>query len=796
MTAGEHRDDNTAGSMTDLRAHLEAALEHRYRVDAEVAEGGMALVFRARDLKHDRSVAIKVMKPELGGSEAPERFVREIGIASKLSHPHILPVYDSGEVDGIHYIVMPFVEDESLRDRLERGGAVRLDDAVQIVNEIASALSYAHERGLVHRDIKPENILLQSGHAIVTDFGIARIVEGDDGTRFTRTGTTLGTVAYMSPEQAAGDAEVDARTDVYALGSVLFEMLSGMPPFHGMNRQAVLAAKITGARPEFPGADTIPPTVDAVVGTSLAPDPEDRYPNPTELARALQEAVTHQAIETAAMRAKRARAARGGGVVAAVGVLGALAFWLVTRAAQPAIGRVAVLPFESERNDTTQTFVIDGMHEALILEMQQAGLEVIGRRSVMQYRDDTTPIREIASQLEVDAVLESRAFYAVDSVGLSVSLLDGVSQAGLWSADFGAPASGIVRLYRQVTRAIADEIDFALSPEATLRLASAPPVDPAAYEAYLNGKSHWNRLAPEDLSLARSYFERALQIAPDYALGHVGIAVLWSGLQQMGLVRPDEAAPRIREAVAAALASDSTIAEAHFADAGLRTWTDWDWAGGEASFLRAIALNPSYAEARVYYAHLLMHLDRPEEALEQARRAVEIEPVSPLIRSLRCVVQGLAGRSEAAAAECRQVLAEDPRQIVALDGLTVALLNLGRWDEHVDNQIVRARELGVDWAADVLERSRAANGARAALGEVADSMQARWRRGEFIPPGGIAENLAYAGRTAEALDWLERAYDAHDPMLPYLIEGSWPEAFRSSPRFAAVFDKMGLPPRR
>ena len=550
-----------------------------------------------------------------------------------------------------------------------------------------------------------------------------------------------------------------------------------------------------GESPEFSRDDAMPPTVAEVIRTALSVDRRDRQATPADLATALQTAISQRGIEAAAARRRRARLVRVLGGLAGIAIVGATAVWLTTQLASPAIGRIAVLPLQNERNDTTQAFFIAGMHDALITEMQQAGIEVIGPRSVRQYRDDDAPVREIASQLEVDAVMTGFAFYDADSVGLRLRLVDGVSEAGIWNAEFGTPASGIVRLYRQATSEFAEQIGFELSPEVARRLASAPPVDPAAYEAYMNGKGHWNRLAPEDLALAREYFERALDIAPDYALGHVGTAVLWGGLQQMGLVPPEEAGPKIRDAVAAALAADSTIAEAHFAEAGLHTWAEWDWEAGEASFLRAIEINPSYADARIYYAHLLMHLNRRDEALEQARMAVEIEPVSPLIRSLRCVVLGLAGRGEEALAECRGVLDRDPRQIVALDGMTIALKNLERRDEHVANEVVRARELGQLWLVDLFGRSYPARGFESAMGEAADTMLAMASRGKFVPPVGIAMYLAEAGRTDESLDWLERSFELRDPALPYQIDTHWPDAVRSNPRFRAVFDRMRLPPR-
>ena len=395
--------------MSDLRTRLDTALD-QYQIESQVGEGSMAVVFLAEDLKHNRRVALKVMKPDVGASLGSERFLREIDIAAKLSHPHIVPLYDSGAVDGLHYIVMPYVEGESLRDRLERDGSLELADAVRITGEIAGALDYAHARGLIHRDIKPENILFQSGHAAVTDFGIARGMDEGNESRLTETGVAIGTFAYMSPEQAAGDTDLDARTDVYALGCVLYEMLEGGTPFTGQTPQAILASKITGAASEFPDDTSVPATVVAVVRKALAAAPESRYATPADFAEDLETAITTEAIEAAAARRRSARRLRVLGAAAGVALLVVGGVWLSNLLTGPAIGRVAVLPLENDRNDPTQDFFIDGMHDALITEMGQAGIEVIGRRSVMRYRDDVTPVRDIARELNVDAVIESFAF--------------------------------------------------------------------------------------------------------------------------------------------------------------------------------------------------------------------------------------------------------------------------------------------------------------------------------------------------------------------------------------------------
>ncbi len=754
----------------------------------------MAVVFLAEDLKHHRRVALKVMKPDVGTSLGSERFLREIDIAAKLSHPHILPLYDSGEVDGLHYLVMPYVEGESLRGRLQRGGSLQLGEAVRITGQIADALEYAHGHGLIHRDIKPENILFQSGHAAVTDFGIARGMDEGRDTRLTQTGVAVGTLAYMSPEQATGETDLDARTDVYALGCVLYEMLEGNTPFAGRPSQAILASKVTGAVPEFSDDTRVPATVAAVVLKALAAAPDNRYTTVADLAKDLETAITTEAIEGAAARRRSARRLRVLGAVAGVALLGFGGLWITTFLSGPAIERVALLPFENERNDPAQDFFIDGMHDALITEMGQAGIEVIGRRSVMRYRDDMTPVRDIARELNVDAVIESFAFREGDSVGIRLRLVDGTTEASLWSGSFETVARDVIQLYRQVTSAIAREIDLKLSPEVVERLASAPPVDPAAYEAYLNGMYHWDRLTPQSLDLAERYFEQALEIDPDYALAHKGMAVLWGARQQFGLIPPAEAGPKHRAAAQRALEADSTIAEVQFILAVMRTWTDWDWAGAEEAFRRALELNPNYAEARAFYSHLLVFLDRPDEAMKQADLAVAMDPLNSLIGALSCVTLGHVSRYDEAVARCEEILRADPTQPVAHNGLNHALLSSGRYDEHLAAKIASSRSRGDEEFAQVLEQGYEEGGFERAMALAAETLVARSEVG-FLLPTRVARAFAFAGDSERALDWLERGVEVHDPEMPYAVGGRWPQAVQNHPRFREIRRRMGLPQR-
>jgi len=475
---------------------LTKALADRYQIEREIGSGGMATVFLAQDLKHNRRVAIKVLRPELAATLGPDRFVREIEIAAQLSHPHILPLHDSGEAKGILYYVMPYVEGESLRERLDRVGKLSVAEAVRLTDEIASALSYAHEQGIVHRDVKPENIMLSGGRAVVADFGIGRAVTAAGGDRLTGTGFAVGTPAYMSPEQAYGDA-VDGRSDVYALGCVAYEMVSGRAPFEADTPQALFAKQVAGTIPSLRARDpAIPLFVERAVERALAKQPADGFQTASEFAEAL---TTEMVVARVGRRRGSWRATAG----AAIGVVVVAAWWLSTVLGGPAYERLAVLPPANLMNDPDQDYLVQGVHNALISELQRAGVMVIARTSVLQYEDTQKPVREIAGELGVDALIESSVFRAGDSVEMEVRLVDGGTQQYVSEPITRAgELRNVLALYRDLTRAVASEIHAALTPQAEARLATAREVNPQAYEAYLQGQFYLGKLTPQDLETA------------------------------------------------------------------------------------------------------------------------------------------------------------------------------------------------------------------------------------------------------------------------------------------------------
>jgi TolB-like protein/Tfp pilus assembly protein PilF len=765
--------------MTDQLDRLKTALADRYTLERQLGTGGMATVYLAEDLKHGRQVAIKVLRPELAASLGVERFVREIEIAANLTHPHILPLFDSGEADGFLYYVMPFIEGESLRERLAREGKLSVAETIRLTDQVASALSHAHERGLVHRDIKPENILLAGNQAIVADFGIARAVEVAGGERLTGTGLAIGTPAYMSPEQAVGDKHLDARSDVYALGCVVHEMVSGHAPFEGATPQELLAKHAVDTVPSLRTHDpSIPLFVERAVGRALAKSPADRF----QSASAFAEALTSELVVARVGRRRWPRRVMAGAGAAVVLVA---AWALSTLGGGPAYERLAVLPPANLMNDPEQEYFVAGMHNALISELQRVGVWVIGRQSMLQYENTQKPIREIAEELGVDALVEAAVFRAGDTVEIEVKVVDGTTQQVV--ADPIVRRSdlrNIERLYRGLTAAIAAEINATLTPQAQAHLASARPVNPEAYEACLKGQFYRRLLSPQDLETALQYFELALEHDPEYALAYVGIARVWGGRQQMGILAPSEAGPRVRTALQRALELDSTLVEVQHLLAGVRTWLDWNWMAAERAYQRAVEIDPSYPGVRANYAHFLIIMGRADEAMQQIARGLELDPFDVNLRMFRGISLLLLDRYDDAIAQ----LQDAPTHPLARSGLQSAYYAKGMYEEalavlkgHATPEVVEALDSGY------IE-----GGYQRALLRAAEVLAVRSRT-TYVQPTWIAELYAVGGEHDRAFEWLERAFQIREPNLPYLRGFPEFDGLHDDPRWNDLMRRMGLP---
>lgn len=777
--------------------HLRRALEDRYEVEGLLGRGGMAVVCLARDDKHRRQVAIKVLRPELAAVLGAERFLREIEIAAGLNHPNILGLHDSGEADGLLYFVMPYVEGDSLRDRLAREGPMPVEDATRVVREVGSALSFAHGLGLVHRDVKPENILFQAGHALVCDFGIAKAAsEAQD--RLTQTGLAIGTWMYMSPEQITESEAVDGRADLYALGCMFYEMLTGSPPYPGGSARGALARRLSGPPP--PASDLredVPATVSDVIARALAASPDERYQTADEMIAALELASTRAVIEADARRRRYRRLGRyAAGALALAAVAGA-GLWVSSLAQTPRIERVALLP-ALDASDPGQEFFVQGVNQDLALELAKAGVRVKSPSSVSRFVGTDAPLGVVADSLDVDGIVQVSGALTDDHAEIALALVDGTSEELLWVREFQGPQREILTLYSDITRAIAGEIGLTLSDEVEARLAAAAPVDPAVYEALRNARFHWQTLTAEGLDTALDYYELATRLDSTSVEAWIGIGHVWLTRAQQGLISAEEANRMAEPATARAAALDPLLPEVQASIAIRATWGEWDWDAAEAAFVRALDRDPLDAVTRAYYSLLLLYLGRVDESVAEIERAVETDPYNTLIQGLRAQnlnARRLYGEAEAS---LQDALARDRGAPFLLSTLRTTYHLMGRYEEALDMWRASFTQEG-SYAADgdpaavaALDAGYRRGGYEGALRAVAELFAARAQT-EHIAPWRLGTLYTRAGMRAEALTYLEAACDAaRDQNCPYLSIDPIFDFLRDDPRFQALVDALGL----
>src|SRR6266571_3222910 len=515
----------------DLLPRLRTGLAARYRVERELARGRMATVFLAHDLKHRRPVAIKVLHPELAAAVGTTRFLREIGFAAQLHHPHIVPLHDSGEQDGLPYFVMPYVEGESLRDRLEREPQLPVPEALRIADDVAKALGYAHTLGVVHRDIKPENILLENGHALVADFGIARAISAAGSDRLTETGIALGTPAYMSPEQGAEDGQVDGRSDVYALGCVVYEMLAGAPPFTGPTAQAILARHaVDPVAPIRTVRNTVSAGVERAVLKALAKVPADRHAGAAEFAQALAASSLEPKPAVRGARSRSVMVALAAGLPAVVALLigfnvGGWRQHLWAKSGGTWLRSVAVLPLDNLSGDTTQDAFADGMTTALITDLGRIRtLRVISKRSVMPFKTTALPARVIGESLHVDALLEGGVERVGDRFRVDLELLDAASGSQLWADRFEDTTQNRFAVQDAAARGVLSALKLPVTATEARTLRTPPTSNLEAYDLFLRGKIRVRHEIRRDDCIAIARFQGAVALDPSFAVAQAWLA--------------------------------------------------------------------------------------------------------------------------------------------------------------------------------------------------------------------------------------------------------------------------------
>jgi TolB-like protein/tetratricopeptide (TPR) repeat protein len=770
-----------------------------FRILREIGRGGMGVVYLAQDPRLGRYVALKALPPYLGvGAEAKRRFIVEARALSQLDHPNIATLHEIDETDdGQLYMVFAFYEGETLDARIARG-PLPPAQAVPIASAIAEGLAAAHARGIVHRDVKPSNVLLTaSGDVKLLDFGVAKVA----GEELTGEDVRLGTVAYMSPEQA-DSRPIDGRTDLWSLGVVLHEMLTGERPFAAADRTSLIRAILEDD--PAPLASRHGPTSDAlqqVVAKLLSKAPRYRYRRAEDLCADLR-ALEAGASPSIAIRGpspskgkgprsrRRASAVLLGLAVVGVGV------WLATNAAHPRgrIASVAVLPLENLTGDSTQQYFVDGVHTALIGELGKiASLSVISRPSVLRYRSTGLSVPEIAQQLDVDGVVVGAVLREGDSVEVNAQLVAASPERELWSETYRRGVGDVFKIADDVARSIAGRIGVSLSPDEEDRLTSARRVDPAGYDAFTLGQFNLDRRSSAGFDLAQKYLRRAIDLDSSFAPAYTALAAAYGSAAFFGLQDPARTMPVVRKLAAKALAIDSTLAAAHATLSLVKLYWDWDWTGAEREARRAIALNPSNAAAHRALSEILAVRGHYREALAEVERGSELNrfvglsafrPVVVLnymgdfdgaIERARAGLQfftdfwqghwllceSLAGKDmdTAAIPECERAVTLSGRTPMALGALGSVYALSGRTDE--------ARQILTDLEQRASET--------------------------YVGASYIAMVYAGLGDRDRAFAWLDRAFQQGDVPLVHTRHQLFFRPLRSDPRFRALLQKMGLP---
>ncbi len=750
--------------MTSLESQLNAGLRGRYEIERALGEGGMAVVFLAHDLRHDRHVALKVLRPEISADIGAERFLREIKMAAGLTHPHILPVYDSGQADGLLFYVMPNMEGRSLRERLDRERQLSLEEALRITREVASALDYAHRHGVLHRDVKPENVLLHEGNAMVADFGIGKALSG--GGSITRTGMSLGTPSYMSPEQASGDADVDGRSDLYSLGCVLFEMLTGEPPFTGPTAQVIIAKRFMSPVPKVRVARDVPEELEQAVTRALARTPVDRYPTAGEFAEALR-LIWNNGKPATAQRTPPE-----------------------VPKSPPAPKAIAVLPFANMSADPENEYFSDGMTEEIINALAKVpGLQVASRSSCFAFKGKQVDIREVGEKLGVGTVLEGSVRKVGNKIRMTAQLINVENGYHLWSETYNRQLEDVFEIQDELARAIVDALKLRLGSESDQLVVPTKNIE--AYNLYLKARFFYHRFTEQSLHKSLDAYERVLRLEPAYARAYAGMADCWCRLADDWMA-PDDAYPRAKTASTRALEHDPQLADAYTSLGKVLGWYEWKFSDAVQQLRRAVALGPNYAEAHFALGSVLPTVGLLGEAVTEMRKALALDPLDPgYSRWLVRFLLYLGSYSDAIAQGDKTIeLGED----FCLAYLDIGSAHLAKGDPERALQwyrngqalesSVRSYDAQIVRALAGLDRREEAEEILARLEE--ESKQ-HYVRSEILAMGHTA-----LGNYDRAFALLERAYQTHSAGLIYLHVDPAYAPLRTDPRFADLARRIGL----
>jgi eukaryotic-like serine/threonine-protein kinase len=766
----------------------------------------MGEVYLAQDSRLGRRVALKLLPDHFVTNEDRlRRFRQEACAASALNHPNIITIHEIGEAERVHYIVTEFIEGETLRALLIRN-RIELVRALDIATQTAGALAAAHVAGIVHRDIKPENIMLRhDGYVKVLDFGIAKLMpEGRSpsmGMSFeTSPGLIVGTAHYMSPEQAQG-LKVDERTDIWSLGVVLYEMVTGQLPFKGKTLSHTVVSIVEQQVPPLARGPEAPVELERILLKALNKNPEKRYQTIKNMLvdlRMLQRdldsgvrAITTQEIAKAHTSSLQGfiKIAKPHWLIATV----VLAVLLVTIAGiayfkssnKKSINSLAILPFVNATSDPNTEHLSEGITESLINNLSQVPtLRVMARSTVFSFNGQNVDSRKVGSDLGVDAVVTGRVTQLADTLVIQVDLVDVSNGAQIWGERFNRKLTDVMTMQEEISREISEKLHLRMTDEERSRVSKRHTINAEAYQSYLKGRYQWNKRTQEGLKKSIEYFTEALEKDPTYGQAYAGIADSYNTLARFNYLPPQEAYPKARAAGTKALEIDETLAEAHTSLAVVKMDYEWDLPGAEREFKRAIQLNPSYASARQWYGLLLVSRGQTEEAIAETKRAQQLDPLSLIVDMGLGGLYIYARRFDEAIAYLEKVRDLHPEAFQPDSNLAYIYEIKGMKDEAVASYL-RSRTLAGDTAENVaaVRATYAVSGWKGYLQRRVDEMKEHARLKRYVSSFSVALLYAQLGENDQALAWLEKTYEERNYRLLFIKVDARLDGLRSEPRF-------------